>query len=86
MSAPNSKTDIPHQDVRADDYSPEVAAIVSQFQMAIERTPDCDYEALRVALRWSRQTYLPITMSSLCAAYCIACRPSPRWQSDQNSQ
>jgi hypothetical protein len=61
---------------RLDDYSPEIAVIVSRFQMALENMPDCNYEALRDALRWSRQTYLPVTMSTLCTAYCIALRAS----------
>jgi hypothetical protein len=65
-----------HLAVRADEYVPEIVPLILRFQQAIEAAPNCDYEALRAALRWARQTYLPITMSTLCAAYCIACRPT----------
>ncbi len=72
--------------IRADEYSAEVAPTVIRFQRAIERMTNCDYEALRTALHWARHTSLPITLSSLCTAYCIACRPTFRQQGAQELQ
>jgi hypothetical protein len=66
-----------HSPQRADDYAPDVAAIVCKFQKWIESNSGCDYPALRAALSWARQTSQPVTMSSLIAAYCRA-RSTPR--------
>jgi hypothetical protein len=54
---------------RADEYEHHIAAIVCQFQQAIEWRADCDYAALRAALGWARKTSRPVTMASLHMAY-----------------
>jgi hypothetical protein len=79
-------SEAPHSAVRADEYALEVVPLILHFQRAIEAAPNCDYDALRAALRWARQTYLPVTMSTLCAAYCIACRPTLHPQYPQDAE
>jgi hypothetical protein len=56
MDEPASDADSTYPVGRADDYTPDAEALISRFQRAIERTPECDDDALRNVLHWSRHT------------------------------
>lgn len=55
--------------IGADNYRQCDRATICKFQQIIERESDCDYDALRSALRKAQDRNFVVTLTNLRAAY-----------------